>query len=92
MSIEELRAKVLAANVENPMFADERARGATCFEIDALGGCVICWGKGKWLGITDGDWNRQGRLAPRTIMSCPYCRGTGLKPRAAIRAILGEQP
>lgn len=74
-----------AEAIENPRFAAERAAGMTCFQIDDLGGCVICWGKGRWLGITDANWNRFGRNAPRTPMSCPYCRGTGLKPKGAAR-------
>lgn len=77
-----------ATGVENPRFAAERAAGMTCFEIADLGGCVICWGKGQWLGITDADWKASGTRAPRTVMSCGHCRGTGLAPgRAAL-----EQP
>lgn len=71
----------MAAVVENQQFAEARAAGKTCFEIAALGGCVICWGKGKWLGITDADWKASGHNAPRTITSCGYCRGTGLAPK-----------
>lgn len=76
--------------VENQRFAAARAAGKTCFEIGDLGGCAICWGKGKWLGITDGDWQRAGRNAPRTVMSCPACRGTGVgpaKPFAGLRRL-----
>lgn len=64
-------------------FAEARAAGKTCFEIDAMGGCVICWGKGRWLGIPDGDWHRYGRRAEPVEMSCGHCRGTGLKPKGA---------
>ena len=70
-------------SVENQRFAAERAAGKTCFEIAELGGCPICWGKGQWLGITDGDWRRLAWNAPRTVMSCGHCRGTGLAPRSA---------
>lgn len=68
--------------LENPRFAEARAAGKTCFEIDAMGGCIICWGKGRWLGITDADW-KSGAPFKRTVMSCPYCRGSGLKPGRA---------
>ncbi len=68
--------------IENPRFAAEMA-GKTCFEIAALGGCVICWGKGRWLGITDADWHKLAWNAPRTEMSCGFCRGTGLAPRSS---------
>lgn len=51
--------------------------GKTCWEVAALGGCPICWGRGKSLGITDADWRAAGPRAKRTEMSCGYCRGTG---------------
>lgn len=59
-------------------FLTAREAGADCFQIADMGGCPICWGKGKWLGITDANWNKAGRNAERTEMSCSYCRGTGL--------------
>lgn len=67
--------------VENPQFAAARSAGKTCFEIAELGGCVVCWGKGRWLGITDTDWHKLAWNAPRTEMRCGFCRGSGLAPR-----------
>lgn len=64
-------------SVSNPQFAEVEGHW---WDLAKLGGCPICWGKGKWLGITDGDWSRLGHLAPRTVKSCPYCRGSGLDP------------
>lgn len=69
-------------SIENPRFAAERAAGKTCFEIADIGGCMICWGKGCWLAITDGDWSRMGLRAPGTPTRCGSCRGSGLAPRS----------
>lgn len=66
--------------IENPQFAEARAAGLTCWDIADLGGCPICWGKGKWLGITDADWKALGTRAQEMAMSCPYCRGSGIDP------------
>ena len=71
--------------LESPQFADARAAGKTCFEIADLGGCPICWGKGRWLEITDANWHAFGANAPRTPKSCPYCRGSGLDPHTKKR-------
>jgi len=79
-------------SIVNPRFAAERAAGKTCFEIADLGGCVACWGKGQWLGITDADWHRQAWNAPRTVMKCGHCRGTGLAHRSPGNRKDGSSP
>lgn len=53
------------------------------FQLDVSGTpqgpCSICFGKGRWVGISDAAWHREGtRAKPDKPYSCGICRGSGL--------------